>query len=99
MNKQKQLKAYKKALLHYQISSIFIIGFIFRALLLDANISFGFCFYFDNCYLENDLPILYSLKPTTSYYNSEYWFKPGDLAPRIECLKKAIKLCKDEVNK
>jgi hypothetical protein len=95
MSKQKQLKIYKKALLHYQISSIFIIGFIFKALLLDADISRGFCLYFNDYYLQNNLPILYSLKPTNTYCNSEYWFKPGKLAPRIECLKKAIKLCKE----
>lgn len=95
MTKQEQLKIYEKALLHYQISNIFIIGFIFRVLLLDAEINRGFCLYFNDYSLRIDYPILYSLKPNITYNNSEYWFKPGKLAPRIECLKKAIKLCKE----
>ena len=92
MNKQEQLKAYKKALLHYQVSNIFIIGFIFKHLIF--NTQFGFCFYFDNYNFIDKFPILYSLKPNTVYKDGLHWFKKGDLTPRIECLKKAIKLCK-----
>ena len=87
-----EINKYRKALLCYYLS--YIPGFSF---LLDTD--YGFCLFFSKTNIYLELPKLYKQKPDNNYEFGVYWFKPGKLAPRIECLKKAIKLCKDEVNK
>ena len=86
-----EINKYRVALFCYYLS--YIPGFKFK-----LNTDYGFCLYFSNYNFKNELPVLYSLKPKITYGNSLHWFKPGDLSPRIECLKKAIKLCKNETN-
>ena len=82
-----ELKIYKKALLHYQLSNFPLIGIIFKNLVFET--CRGFCWYFENYNLEKDLPILWQLKPNLKCPYG-YWYKPGLLKPRIELLKKAI---------
>lgn len=92
MNKEQQLKLYKKALWHYRLANLPIIGNYFKRLL---RCEFGFCYYFADYSLYDDLTILYKTIPKKTY--NRYWFKEGHIPPRIECLKKAIKLCKNEI--
>lgn len=87
-----EINKYRLALFCYYLSYIPVLKYF-------LNTQYGFCFYFNSYYFKNKFPILYSLKPINTWYNSDYWFEPGDLKSRIKCLKKAIKLCKDEVNK
>jgi len=59
----------------------------------------GFCYYLStklelwNC---NKLTILSSLKPIRTHSYS-FWFKPYKMSPRIKLLKKAIKICKQQL--
>lgn len=62
----------------------------------------GFCTYFQKWYkinlgfnFESILPELYEYKPIDRFV---YWFAPGDIQPRIDCLKKAIELTKSKNN-
>jgi hypothetical protein len=86
--KQERLQVYKEALKDYTAS------------LKKEKISTsrGFCYYFNSNEksLEN-FPELMAQEPTEIFMDvgTEYWFKPGLLEPRIECIKKAIKLCKE----
>lgn len=90
--KEKRLKFYKQMLKDYT-KSFFHLG---KKM---CNTSWGFCFYIDNT-LQSDWTIhdfieLYAQKPKKTYYNGFYWFKHGRRIPRIVCILKAIKLCKD----
>lgn len=96
MNKQERLRIYKKALSDYRKAYHF--GWLF----LDKKsvTSRGFCYYF-GVLIFNELLELQSLDPEAGPLNVEgdwlnYWFMPGDRLPRIELLKKAIKLAKYE---
>ena len=70
----------------------------------------GFCSYISTkmwrqfdwpkyCTGIENLSILYSLKPTDLYemHPGGYWFKPYKMSPRIKLLKKAIKICKQQL--
>ena len=70
----------------------------------------GFCSYINTkmwrqfCWPKHytgieDLSILYSLKPTNLYEwgPNGYWFIPFKMSPRIKLLKKAIKICKQQL--
>lgn len=87
--KDRELKRYKSALWQYRLS-LYLPKFLFST-------KSGFCLHLktweDNSSLEETLPILYSLKPVT--YNA-YWFPEGELKPRIELLKQAIKIYKEQ---
>ena len=82
-----EINKYKVALFCYYLS--YIPGFRFV-----LGTGYGFCYYFSNLYIRQYLPNLWKQKPEICY-DGDYWFKKGNLAPRIECLKKAIKLCKE----
>jgi hypothetical protein len=60
----------------------------------------GFCTYLiltkNGLYSLNELSILTSLKPIKTY-DRGYWFKPHKMSPRIKLLKKAIKICKQQL--
>jgi len=97
MEKVKELKLLKQALYDYRMSRIFK-GFLFRK---NRNTYDGFCHYFGcnkHIWHSTELPILNSLKPE-NMYNKLYWFKSGELLPRIKLLKKAIKIIKNELRK
>ena len=90
-----RLKEYKKALFHYRLTRIFPI----LSTLFDTD--YGFCYYFQilsddnftNKNLKEKYPELYEQRPGYGDRHG-YWFEKGLKKPRIECLKKAIKLCK-----
>ena len=90
--KKDRLKIYQKMLKDYNISNIPIIGFLF-SLKQAFNTKYGFCWYLykstNNKYFIEDLIELNKLQPINKY-NNIYWFKEGELKPRIELLKKAI---------
>ena len=44
----------------------------------------------------HELTILISLKPINQYSRG-YWFVPCKMSPRIKLLKKAIKICKQQL--
>lgn len=83
-----ELNRYRLALLKYQLSKRIPI----LTNLLNTNS--GFCRHFSPynyvVIIENHLPILWCLR--TQDYG--YWFPRGELGPRIELLKQAIKICK-----
>lgn len=85
----KEINIYRLALVQYYLS------YIFPKRLFETDS--GFCKHFYRTLrieaFEEKLPVLYSLRPQESVY---YWFERGDLKPRIELLKQAIKLCKEE---
>ena len=63
-------------------------------------INYGFCNYFvcighSNSFGSIPAQFIELLlqKPKRSY-NTNFWFKQGDKTGRIKCLKRAIKLCK-----
>ena len=87
MRNTKELKRYKIALIKYKLAlKLPILKYWFNA-------NEGFCHHFNgSIYLK--LPTLYSLRPEVRGWYDSYWFKPGDLKPRIELLEKAIELCK-----
>lgn len=90
MTKIERLKIYKKMLRDYRISNIPIIGKYFREKFYTYS---GFCVYIykninSNWSIKAFIE-LYKLKPRYMY-DTVYWFKEGDLKPRIELLKKAI---------
>jgi hypothetical protein len=91
---EERLRFYKKMLLHYSIS--LFIPFSFRS----TEVKSGFCFYInqktDFEYSVSSFPELFSLRKVWSG-DEEYWFKPGKLWPRIQCLRKAIGLCKLDI--
>lgn len=79
--------AYYKALLKFTVKC--------------KDFKFGLCkVSWDKCdvslYLdpERRAPELWDLRPSKTY-DKEYWFKPGDKAPRIALLKKVIKYCEE----
>jgi hypothetical protein len=93
MTNQEQLKLYKKALWDY------IICFFRPSLKYRLAIDGGFCKYFcSKNIMTKDLVFLNQQKPKTLWYH-EYWFKFGELLPRIKCLIKAIKACKQSIKK
>lgn len=88
---KEELKRYKSALWKYKLC--LYLPFLKFFLYTD----FGFCAHF-NSYknMRYELPTLYSLKPEDeiiSPLRTYYWFKKGDLKPRIELLEKAIEKC------
>jgi len=65
---------------------------------INNNIDCGLCWYFDENHfngeasiseLINKLPELFTQRPCGSF-----WFPIGEVEPRIECIKKAIKATK-----
>ncbi len=93
LTKEQRLKIYKKALFHYRLTEkLPFLSWFF-------NTSEGFCWYVRkiNSYLFLwDLEELYNVMPNYRYvHNMAFWFKPGDKAPRIELLIKAISKCKE----
>lgn len=94
MNKKERLNLYKQALKDYR----FQYWFPFFVIAENYNkLHLGFCYYFSQ--LGVDFNILIELQNQMPEKFYSYWFKKGELAPRIKCLKKAIKLCKHEINK
>lgn len=93
MKIEKELKLYKKALRDYRLSKVF------GKCWFDTYA--GFCAYFrykyDDIWDIDNLTILRSLRPASSL-GCMYWFKCGELQPRIELLKKAILICKNKIN-
>lgn len=77
----KEKYRYRLALIQYYLSYIFP-KFWFKT-------DCGFCYHFSHPY-----DILSTLEPIDKY-SKGYWFKKGELKPRIELLKQAIKLCKN----
>lgn len=62
------------------------------------NLNFKIDVYDQNRFKEY-FPELYAQKPTKVFIAEngvEYWFCPGWVEPRIECLKNAIKMIKSE---
>lgn len=96
--KQQRLKIYKKALLHYRLS--FWIWFMRHTLHTD----YGFCTYLhhnhpifhinENWHCEGRILLMELLKQKPSNPHSIWWWHPNRMWPRIQALKKAIKLCK-----
>lgn len=94
------IKDCKKALLDYQISSIPIIGNIYKKIFKIYTDS-GFCEYWkftlnkefngNSLYYKFDEPefIFSDFKPEEKY-DEYFWFKPGELEPRIKILKNCI---------
>ncbi len=90
---KQRLKLYRKMLWHWRWSKI--MGY--------EDTTTGFCNYLSYknlpppyrrlvSYIE-----LYEQKPEVISWLG-FWFEPGLLSPRIKCLKKAIKLCKQQLN-
>jgi hypothetical protein len=96
MTIQQELKIYKKALFHYRLSLCIPLIKYF------LGTYHGFCLYF--IYHYNDIDLfdkcsqLLHQKPSlggriNDMEEDKYWFPPGYLKPRINCLKQAIKNC------
>lgn len=93
LNIQKRLALYKKALKDYERAGKWY-GFLFK-----TETHQGFCWYFawkhritlQGGLFKSRLPELYQQRPKKYY---DFWFRQGDLKPRIECLEKAIKMIK-----
>jgi hypothetical protein len=90
---KERLKIYRKALWDYRIAKF----------IKKDHTNYGFCYYF--CWrhdkamyhtFDSAFPELYAQRPMN--VNGVYWFRPGDIKSRIECLKKAIKLTKQFIN-
>ena len=87
-----ELKRYKSALIQYQLTKIFP----FLSSFLKTNT--GFCHHFDIygygpfVSFSLYLPTLYLFTPKYVMY----WFPKGELAPRIEILKQAIYILKQQ---
>ena len=84
-----ELKRYKSALIQYKIAQM--LPFLSIFLKTDT----GFCNHF-NAYLlvfGYPLPTLNTLRPKSGYM---YWFPEGQLKPRIELLKQAIHILKQQ---
>jgi len=100
MTPKERIEAYELALKDYQKG----IGKN-EKYLFDNRLYEGFCRYFINVqgidvyqyFMKIDFPELYSQKPNPAF-DSYVWFECGELAPRIECLKKAIELTKKTYN-
>ena len=45
----------------------------------------------------DDLVELDSLNPKRMYKDSSFWFKPGRVGPRRRLLRKAIRMCKENI--
>ena len=62
------------------------------------NTESGFCVYFsysqDVMFCYKTVPELHKQKPMN---NSLFWFKEGEIQPRIDCLKRAIELTKSKI--
>jgi len=93
--KKQRLNNLKKLLFQYNIS-LFFPWFKYKHYL-----ACGFC-----CAMSmkrtfgnlKDYPELLIQKPV--YQNSyPYWYPPGKLIPRIKCLRRAIKLLKDDIKR
>lgn len=84
----KEINRYRLALIQYYLS------YIFPKILFKTDS--GFCYHFSRSYniitLE-PIHVLDTLEPIDKY-SPGFWFKKGELKPRIELLKQAIKLCK-----
>lgn len=93
--KKDRLKIYQKMLRDYKIAKFFNFFFWYYLDIKETtNTHHGFCWYIyklsDDEFFLQDLIELNKLRPTITQYNLVYWFKEGDLKPRIELLKKAI---------
>lgn len=95
LSKEEQLKYYEQALKDYQRN---LWKFPSKR---DIYVNTGFCKYFNlvtpyyTLKVSDVFNILFSLRNGYSWHeNSEYWFRPGRLRPRIKLLKKAIELCR-----
>lgn len=88
MNKKERLKLYRDALWDYRKAYLFFNK--------HCKTESGFCYYFMSKEIRLiDLDELMLQRPKGILSNSSLWFDGGNLSPRIECLKKAIKLCKE----
>lgn len=87
----KEINRYRLALIQYQLSRV-LPKWIFCT-------DKGLCFHF-NAYgfrsIKYNLPILWNLQPEDDVWIYGYWFKVGELKPRIELLRKAIKIAKEK---
>lgn len=89
--KLKRLSDYIVALIAYKISNT--LPFFEEQFRTNG----GFCYYFKYIGIRENYPELWETKPDI-YEAGLFWFKKEYKKPRIECLKKAIKLCfKNEV--
>ena len=88
-----RLKLYELALADYEASLGKDERYKFK-----NNTEGGFCVYFYYshyvmfCY--KTVPELHKQKPMN---NSLFWFKEGEIQPRIDCLKRAIELTKSKI--
>jgi hypothetical protein len=93
MTTKEKLSLYKKALRDYRLAQ-------FIPLFKYFNYTYeGFCLYFkqvNNEYLYY-LSELCEQNPNKVNTNLSFWFPKGELKPRIECLKRAIKFCEQEL--
>jgi len=100
MTKIEELKAYKLALKHYQSKKPVLdrYGNIWNAYDEKACGEFyGFCWYFTNVQDNIDIKKLSTICSAHLTISRDYWFAPDDKAPRIELLKKAIKILEKEL--
>ena len=96
--KQQRLKIYKKALLHYRLS------FWIWPLRLVFLTDMGFCLYLtqrDIVFITGrsrlkDYPELLMQRKSNAWKgNIAFWWNPNRMWPRIQALKRAIKLCEE----
>lgn len=89
MEKEERLKLYKKMLRDYRLSFFFPKRWY--------KTESGFCYNLTRYSVSlEDLSELISTKPDKNYNGGCMWFKSGKLRPRIKCLKKAIKMIKEQ---
>lgn len=84
------LKIYKKALRDYKISSIPLIGYLYRKF-FNIYTEDGLCAYFKFTLNKKFEDFEEFTAPTTKYKeDEEFYYKPGDLKPRIFLIEQAI---------
>lgn len=88
MEGRERLKFYKKLLFKYKIS------LYLPSLKKWLHTDNGLCLAIWPKGLSFEL---YAQKPKQPYGRTAYWYKPGDLKPRIEAIESAIKLCKHNI--
>lgn len=84
------LKIYKRALIDYKISSIPLIGYLYRKF-FNIYTEDGLCAYFKFTLNKKFEDFEEFTAPLTRYEeDEEFYYKPGDLKPRIYLIEQAI---------
>ena len=105
--KRKEIE--KRLFIYYQMQGDYLNGYYTNAFDKEVmyfdklSTDYSFCAYlfsrFKILNMERNLPELYSTRPCFNFNNTGYWFSPDQKDLRLICIKHAIDMCKEQLEK